>query len=353
MILTIGRGGCFLLDRNLVETKVPPYGIGRALQGSTAVLLRATPESAGLTAPAREIMYQALTRYPFYAALEPEELRQWLASGRVVPTIYDRSVGPRPLPDMPWLENITVSDLDDPALTKLIITDLAGDLTTVALPAGQYRPEIYWEERAKILQRSARGVSLLSAPRIWNKLRYVTQHEILEETLSDYSRQPEFSAIKPNLIDVGCGIGRLYPICSKHVRYFGTDVSDTMVDTARGLFPHGRFLKKAEMETAVLPRMDALLTVTVLHHNPPEKRREILEMFRSICSDSARIFVLEDVATPAASAVNMYPLSVRTIVDEISSVFHGSASVVGLRTVAYKPAELLLQAVLLEVEVLR
>lgn len=352
MILIVSSEGCFSLDWNLVETPVQSYGLGRALQESAAILLRTTPGNAGLTPTMRDMIYQALARQPFYAALEPDDLRQWLASGRVETTVYDRSIGREVLADVPWLENIFVSDLTDPALPKLVLADLDSDLKAIALPVEQYRADVYWEERAKILQRSARGVSHLHYPRILNKLRYATQRDVLQAALSDYSRESKFAAIPPNLMDVGCGIGRLYPLCSTYARYVGTDISDTMIGTARTLFPRGRFFKKAELDAEILPKMDALFTVTVLHHNPPETRREIFEGFRSRCADSARIIILEDVAEPAATAVNMYPLSVRGIVDQLSSVFQ-SCSVVGLRTISYKPYELRFQAVLLEVEVLR
>lgn len=353
MILIVSSKGCSIVDRGSVEALVSPYGLGRALQESLAIVLRTTPENAGLSPPAREMLYQSLARQPFYAALDPDDLRAWLATGQVEATVYDRSIGPQALAEVPWLEHIVVSDLSDLALTRLVIADLEHDLKSVALPETQYQPDIYWEERARILQRSARGVSHLYAPRILNKLRYAAQHDILEEVLSDYSRQPEFSAIPPNMIDFGCGIGRLYPLGSDYTRYIGTDISDTMIDTARTLYPGGRFLKKGELDNAILPEMDALLTVTVLHHNPPEKRREIFNRFRQICADCARIFVLEDIGPLSPTAINMFPLSVRTIVDELSSVFHRAYSVVGLRTISYKPYELRLQAVLLEVEVIR
>jgi tRNA (uracil-5-)-methyltransferase TRM9 len=98
-----------------------------------------------------------------------------------------------------------------------------------------------------------------------------------------------------NVLDVGCGNGRYYPIfAEKKARYRGIDISTKLIDIAKRKYPGGDF---AVGDALFLPfksnEFDLFFSIAVLHHIPSReyRKRFFLEAFRAL-KPGGRVIVM-------------------------------------------------------------
>jgi ubiquinone/menaquinone biosynthesis C-methylase UbiE len=77
------------------------------------------------------------------------------------------------------------------------------------------------------------------------------------------------------VLDLGCGNGRYYPLFQKsHVDYFGTDISEKLIEIAKENYPEGKFQMNEDLKIP-FPDIffDKIYSIAVLHHIPSEEYR--------------------------------------------------------------------------------
>ncbi|MGJ3261866.1 MAG: class I SAM-dependent methyltransferase [Salinarimonas sp.] len=82
-----------------------------------------------------------------------------------------------------------------------------------------------------------------------------------------------FAGRAPDLLDVGCGVGRMHPLLAPLVgRLVGTDVSTESLARARADNPFAEY-RESDAERLPLPdgSVDVALATCVLHHVPPAR----------------------------------------------------------------------------------
>jgi SAM-dependent methyltransferase len=98
-----------------------------------------------------------------------------------------------------------------------------------------------------------------------------------------------------NVLDVGCGNGRLLELLSgRFVRYLGVDPSDAMLLAAREKYPEQRFLTGDIIHLGELAdrNFDFVFAVAVLHHLPGyEPRIAALKQLKNKVAQSGKIVV--------------------------------------------------------------
>lgn len=87
-----------------------------------------------------------------------------------------------------------------------------------------------------------------------------------------------------NVLDSGCANARLYPVIKeKGGKYVGIDVSESLIDISKNLYPDGEFRVMNSLNMDFDDEIfDKVLSVSVLHHIPSEKLRKkyLLEINR-------------------------------------------------------------------------
>jgi len=79
-----------------------------------------------------------------------------------------------------------------------------------------------------------------------------------------------------NVLDIGCGNGKLVSGLPAGVKYLGTDFSKTLLNEAKLLYPNNEFIYGNVIEPThwiKLPKFEAIFCVAVLHHIPEKKQQ--------------------------------------------------------------------------------
>ncbi len=78
------------------------------------------------------------------------------------------------------------------------------------------------------------------------------------------------------VLDSGCANARLYPIIKeKGAKYTGIDVSESLIDISKNLYPEGEFRVMNSLDMDFEDEtFDKVLSVSVLHHIPSDKLRK-------------------------------------------------------------------------------
>ena len=102
-----------------------------------------------------------------------------------------------------------------------------------------------------------------------------------------------------NVLDFGCGNGRFYSLIKdKNIDYYGTDISENLIDLAQKQVPQGKFTVLDH--TLKLPYednfFDNLVCIATLHHIPSEELRQkvILEFKRVLKNNGTLILTVWD-----------------------------------------------------------
>jgi len=94
----------------------------------------------------------------------------------------------------------------------------------------------------------------------------------------------EYINLGDNVLDSGCANARLYPVIKeKGGKYVGIDVSESLIDISKNLYPDGEFRVMNSLNMDFDDEIfDKVLSVSVLHHIPSEKLRKkyLLEINR-------------------------------------------------------------------------
>src|SRR5215211_6244842 len=180
---------------------------------------------------------------------------------------------------------------------------------------GSYEATRYWSERGDALADSVphRAICSVRHGPDFNK----AMHRVQEAALA-----PQFAAARGaraedvpfDVLEVGVGIGRWAASFDlAKTRFFGVDISESMVAAARANFPEGRFdrLEPDLRFPCDDESFDLVFSVTVMHHNPtPAKRTLLSEMWR-VARPGGRLLFLEDFVVGRWSEKStVYPMSV-------------------------------------------
>lgn len=115
--------------------------------------------------------------------------------------------------------------------------------------------------------------------------------ELLREVLADHFG----AAKKPDILDVGCGVGAFHPYLRGFAgRLCGADVSAASIEQARRANPDVEYKSYAE---GVLPYSDAefdfSLAVCVMHHVPPPEWPRFVAELRRVTRKGGLVGVIE------------------------------------------------------------
>ncbi len=173
------------------------------------------------------------------------------------------------------------------------------------LGTGEYKPERYWEQRAKI----CRGGGLEAVCGFGCSAREnFAMAEVQSAALDRALKAIDLGNKK--VVEIGCGIGRWTPMFLRRgAHYVGMDISPTMVERARQRVPEGEFLR---MEGERLPfedgSIDFIFSITVLHHNRYDQQAALIKEMIRVCRVGGWIFLMEGIAErERATFFNMFP----------------------------------------------
>jgi len=98
------------------------------------------------------------------------------------------------------------------------------------------------------------------------------------------------------ILDVGCGTAEILRYLPSHTEYFGFDISEVYIESAKRKYgARGRFYCELLSEARLfdLPKFDVVLAIGVLHHLDDEEARQVLHL-ASLCLDSNGRFISVD-----------------------------------------------------------
>ena len=175
-------------------------------------------------------------------------------------------------------------------------------MTVRGIPAPRrYRPDLYWEDRARRFAREGAGLAAVCAygmPEFYNRAIDLEQRLALEPWL----RIPAGA----RALDVGCGVGRWSRLlAARGAEVTGVDLSPTMIAEARrravedGVAERCRFEVQDLCDLSIAGTFDLVLGVTVLQHilNPDALRAALVGMSTRL-KPGGRMVLLE--AAPSA-----------------------------------------------------
>lgn len=109
--------------------------------------------------------------------------------------------------------------------------------------------------------------------------------------------KPFLRNVKPNLnvLDVGCGNGRLLLGLPKEVNYTGLDISKELLFEAKKAYPEQEFFEAditGESTWKHLPQYDYIFCVAVLHHLPTQKDQQfVLEQVKKHLKPKGKVLI--------------------------------------------------------------
>ncbi len=196
------------------------------------------------------------------------------------------------------------------------------------LGTGEYKPERYWEQRAKICHGEGfEAVCGFGCSARENFAMAEVQSAALDRALKTIDFRGK------EVVEIGCGIGRWTPMFLRRgAHYVGMDISPTMVERARQRVPESEFRR---MDGERLPfedgSMDLIFSVTVLHHNRYEQQTALIKEMIRVCRVGGWIFLMEGISEmERATFFNMFPRTPEGWVAEVEQ--YGNAH---LRNIQY------------------
>jgi SAM-dependent methyltransferase len=165
----------------------------------------------------------------------------------------------------------------------------------------EYRPDLYWEERARQFAGEGAGLAAVCAygmPELYNRAIDLEQRLALEPWLQVSAGE--------RVLDVGCGVGRWSRmLAARGAMVTGVDLSPTMIAEARrralaeGVAARCQFEVQDLSNLSVGGEFDLVLGVTVLQHIlDPEALRAALVGMHARLRPGGRMILLE--AAPTA-----------------------------------------------------
>jgi len=231
-------------------------------------------------------------------------------------------------------------DLDDViAIARRRMSDATID--PAQLVGSEYDPLSYWSERGEALASEDQSRAIMS---IRHGLRAnKAQHRVQAAALEPAVAEALESLPGANTIaEIGCGVGRWAYLAPNGVDYIGYDISAGMIDQATINHPEQQWWHLGPGLRLVTDpgTVDIFLSVTVLHHNPPEIRRQLIEsMFESL-RPGGRLVLLEDMVASSNPQATVFEMSLETLADEILEATSYRVVLEHLETVRYSHVEL-------------
>lgn len=96
------------------------------------------------------------------------------------------------------------------------------------------------------------------------------------------------------ILDLGCGNARLYELLKDYdIQYFGSDISDRLVNIAKKNVPHGNFEVCNLLDTSYKNNFfDSVISIAVLHHIPRvELRKKAFDEMYRITKPGGKILI--------------------------------------------------------------
>lgn len=146
-----------------------------------------------------------------------------------------------------------------------------------------------WEKRSKFFMSSPRGVLFKSLPDIFNEHIH---HWQLKKVLSEIAQ----NSGEINIIDVGCGYGRIsQPISEKfpHAHITGIDISQNYVDLFRKNTGENAFIGSAEDFILQSDYYDYIICVTVLMYIDKDKFEKTISNFLNHLKKGGKLLLIE------------------------------------------------------------
>lgn len=115
----------------------------------------------------------------------------------------------------------------------------------------------------------------------------------IEETLAILRNDSRFSL--GNVLDIGCGSGRLAGILEDYEGYLGIDVSEELLRIAREKFPHLTFSRydMREASKCSSTTFDTVFLIASFHHIlAPDAQAEVLSQIKDLLSKSGTAVLL-------------------------------------------------------------
>ncbi|MDP8978849.1 MAG: class I SAM-dependent methyltransferase, partial [Actinomycetota bacterium] len=131
------------------------------------------------------------------------------------------------------------------------------------------------------------------------KERHRVRHEalagVVRRLLGPTGRRPP-----PSVLQLGTGGGRWAGLVPDHLPWRGVDADDTDAEAARANHP-GRRIDVLGEDLAIpshRERFDLVVVADVLHANPPDRRRRLLQESWRVCRPGGVLVLCEDVVPP-------------------------------------------------------
>jgi SAM-dependent methyltransferase len=104
-----------------------------------------------------------------------------------------------------------------------------------------------------------------------------------------------FGPRRPDLLDIGCGVGRMHPLLQPLVATLsGTDISPASIERAARDNPDVDYrLGEAGSLPWAQASVDATLAVCVLHHVPPDERHGLISAMRRVTRPGGLVIIIE------------------------------------------------------------
>jgi SAM-dependent methyltransferase len=205
---------------------------------------------------------------------------------------------------------------------------------------GSYEAARYWSERGDALAESVphRAICSVRHGPDFNKAMHRVQRAALEPQFAA-ARGARADDVPFDVLEIGVGIGRWATSFDlAKTRFFGVDISESMVAAARANLPEGRFdcLEPDLRFPYDDESFDLVFSVTVMHHNPtPAKRTLLSEMWR-VARSGGRLLFLEDfVAARRSESSTVYPMSVLEFVGLLLEATNGQVTLEHVESLRY------------------
>ena len=238
---------------------------------------------------------------------------------------------------------------DDPEGVVRYAVDLLqrdADAADAAEADEVYDPVSYWRRRGKEVgpQSQHRAICSIHHDLRFNKAMHRAQAGALVPQF-DEVRELSGGRSRPlRVLEVGTGVGRWATFFPAGVDVFsGVDISASMVEIARENFPEHTF--ETVDQDARLPQesdsFDLVMSITVLHHNPPVLRRALLREMWRVTRPTGHLLLLEQVVAAAPRPQStVYRMSPADLVEDVLRASLGRVVLEHARAVRYPHDEM-------------
>ena len=139
--------------------------------------------------------------------------------------------------------------------------------------------------------------SILSYPIVYSALQSLMGARKGRQRIVDNYIKP---SPEMKILDIGCGPAEILD-CLPNVEYYGFDISSQYIKSARSKFlDRGTFFCKIfdDTDLAVLPKVDMVLAIGLLHHLEDEEAIRLVELVSKVLKPGGRLLTIDPCFTP-------------------------------------------------------